>query len=87
MVLFLKNLGPYTHGRGFAINIIFGGIPMRWIAWSCVLVLVLVPALCLAQSGAGAIGLQFNTSARFEAMGGAGVASPWGPSSGNSTNH
>jgi hypothetical protein len=36
-----------------------------------------------AGSGAGAINLSFNTSARFEAMGSAGVGAPWG----TDTNH
>lgn len=37
----------------------------------------------LAGSGAGAIVYSFNTSARFEGMGGAGVGAPWG----GATNH
>ncbi len=44
---------------------------------------LIIPHLCLAGSGAGAINLSFNTSARFEGMGGAGVGAPWG----SDTNH
>jgi len=47
-------------------------------------VLGVLGATCVqAGSGAGAILYSFNTSARFEGMGGAGVGTPWGPA----TNH
>ena len=47
-------------------------------------VLGVLGATCAqAGSGAGAILYSFNTSARFEGMGGAGVGTPWGPA----TNH
>ncbi len=49
-----------------------------------VLVMMILGAGCaLAGTGAGAIIYSFNTSARHEGMGGAGVGSPWGAA----TNH
>ena len=47
------------------------------------LLLLLLPMADAAAVGAGAVNLTFNTSTRFEAMGGAGVAAPWGAD----TNH
>ena len=44
---------------------------------------MLTAGLATAGSGAGAINMSFNTSARFEAMGSAGVGAPWG----TDTNH
>ena len=52
--------------------------------FSTALVLMLLTAsVATAGSGTGAINMSFNTSARFEAMGSAGVGAPWG----TDTNH
>ncbi len=53
---------------------------MKIISVVFVLVLLTFSSVCF---GAGAINMSFNTSARFDAMGGAGVAAPWG----TDTNH
>lgn len=50
---------------------------------TALLFVLAAPHFCLAGSGAGAINMTFNTSARFEAMGSAGVGAPWG----TDTNH
>ncbi|MDX2473443.1 MAG: hypothetical protein QNL91_07000 [Candidatus Krumholzibacteria bacterium] len=48
-----------------------------------IIVGLLFSSQATAASGAGAINMSFNTSARFEAMGSAGVGAPWG----TDTNH
>jgi hypothetical protein len=51
---------------------------------SAILLMMILGAGCaIAGSGAGAIIYSFNTSARYEGMGGAGGGSPWG----DATNH
>jgi len=58
---------------------------MKSIVLMMVFVMVLSVAAgdAIAVSSAGAINLTFNTSTRFEGMGSAGVAAPWG----GDTNH
>ncbi len=43
-----------------------------------ILLSILAAGIAVAGSGAGAIVYSFNTSARFEGMGSAGVGAPWG---------
>ena len=56
---------------------------MKTVTFLFLLIMLLGTVPALAGVGAGAILYSFNTSARYEGMGGAGVGSPWG----GATNH
>jgi hypothetical protein len=66
----------------FRLNFLEGAM-FKQISVLIVLLICLVPVMVLAGSGAGAINMTFNTSARAEAMGSSGVAVTWG----EDTNH